>query len=305
MNKSYLLLPLTLLLTSSNSSLAKSYSTHELKARETLSELVYAKGLRPLYGKNGWVQRVMKLNRVDNKSSRQLDPGAIILFPKMLADQVNLAQSSTKSKNLSSGILYKASSKQFSIKIATGWSQKNQPLASENSQIFGLSVSLLEHKKLNMSLEADFSLQKSILISSQSNTYARFNPDFNFNIIKNFKSNQFEYGPFISLSENSFLENQSNSTKIRRDRNLSLGSYFSYKFYQNFTISASTKYPFYTQNLNNYESRRYQESILSFNTNLINNFGITLFSKFNTRKDKDEYASGLNLTKTFNQASIL
>jgi hypothetical protein len=57
------------------------YLPYEIKPGDTVSEVLFGRQLAPLYGKQHWVERVLKLNRLDQHTTKQLKAGDVIVLP--------------------------------------------------------------------------------------------------------------------------------------------------------------------------------------------------------------------------------
>lgn len=60
------------------------YTQYTLKKGDTISEVLYSRGIYPLYGDNKKVQATLKLNRLTLEEAKKLDVGDIILLPKFM-----------------------------------------------------------------------------------------------------------------------------------------------------------------------------------------------------------------------------
>jgi hypothetical protein len=69
----------TLLLISSTALMAQ--SVYHLQKGETLSELLYKYNKKPLYGKNNWVEKTLKLNRITLEEANNLEEGSAVMLP--------------------------------------------------------------------------------------------------------------------------------------------------------------------------------------------------------------------------------
>lgn len=69
---------------------AEETSTYKLKKGDKLSELLYQKGYKPLYGKKGFVKKAVLLNGKKIKADGNLVlAGVVIVLPKIPADTIN------------------------------------------------------------------------------------------------------------------------------------------------------------------------------------------------------------------------
>ena len=57
------------------------YTPYILKKGETISSILYDKGLRPLFGHRQWVTKVLQLNRLNLESAKKLRTGEVIVLP--------------------------------------------------------------------------------------------------------------------------------------------------------------------------------------------------------------------------------
>src|SRR3989338_5658883 len=61
---------------------AFAYQVIEIKEGDTLSDVLYKNNIKPLYGKNRFVEKTLKLNRLSFDSTKKLQPGDVIVIPK-------------------------------------------------------------------------------------------------------------------------------------------------------------------------------------------------------------------------------
>jgi hypothetical protein len=77
------------------------YTPYVLKKGDTVSDILKVNKLAPLYGDKQWVEKVLKLNRLTEKSAKKMEPGDAILLPKAsfyYSDDIKTMQSSWQKK---------------------------------------------------------------------------------------------------------------------------------------------------------------------------------------------------------------
>ncbi len=60
---------------------AENYKIHILKEGETLSEILWNHGYKPLYGENNWVDKTLKMNHLQTVQDKEIKKGFPIILP--------------------------------------------------------------------------------------------------------------------------------------------------------------------------------------------------------------------------------
>ena len=60
---------------------AQKYEIHILEQGETLSEILWDNGYRPLYGDQSWVQRTLDMNHLESVNAKELKKGFPVILP--------------------------------------------------------------------------------------------------------------------------------------------------------------------------------------------------------------------------------
>ncbi len=291
----------------SSLSFSRSFGVHKVKEGETISTILYELGLYPLYGKDGWTEQVLKLNRVTLKKSRGLEPGDMLIIPidkekpVKREDLVSVKQSGF----VKSGLLSRSSSKSYGFLIYTDIGKKNFQIDVANSYNYGIGfelISLKKHSFLNLDFNLNYGIyvntQRSVSLGSEGSTYAQFSPEVNLYANALFDVSDFSIGPTLRVEEESVVDNDGSSIFVRRDRKLSLGLLLKYHKVENVLLSLGSYYSVYSENLNDYESNRTLTSFLTSDFNLINNFKVGFFGEIDSI-DRRDSSYGIRLTKIF------
>lgn len=192
------------------------YKPYIIKVNDNISDILNNFQYSPLFGKNQWVEKVLKLNRLTYKSAKKLDVGDVIILPmeaKVFSkieyqDEIKTLQSSWEKSKL---IEY-LSPRKHNVQLNTNVFNRSYKLKNESVDIrqgFALSanyknrnIDSAENILFNKSIGLAIYTQSNADFESDSSKVAEFTPSYILNAA--FEVENKEYG--IGLS--TILENE-------------------------------------------------------------------------------------------------
>lgn len=237
MKKGIYLLPL--LLSAYSYGQADQYQVHILKPGENLSELLYSKDYKPLYGKNNWVEKVLEMNHLKNEDAAKIKKGLPIILPHR-PSTISMKKEDTISTGQASSIQYgllgNRISKHQNIFLDFSYSQKESKLNSttaKQNENFRIGVTYKDKNLRTMDkfswnpvFNFGFESQGTTEFSSDSSLSASFDPtvDLTALVEVSHPSIDYKFAPLLNIKEASFLSEDGANFRIRRDRFLYLGA---------------------------------------------------------------------------------
>lgn len=218
---------------------AYSYEVHVLKSGETLSELLYARGYKPLYGPGNWVEKTLKINHLESINSSKIKKGLPILLPgeaKQIVKIIKVDKVQTQNAALlKGGIFGNTISKHQDVYIDLDYYSQSSKLKSKTltaNQNFGLGFRV--EGKNNYSIGGlKYNFDSSLFVynhgsgstASDENISSALAPTYHFKLKSNIQTPElgFQFGPSFTLDESSKVVEEDDTINTRRDRNAWIG----------------------------------------------------------------------------------
>ena len=274
----------------------QNYSIHILQKGETLSQLLQANNYKPLYGKDNWVEKVLRMNHLTADQAMKIKKGYPIILPSKekvssaprAKDTVKVSMSSNALHGLVGNTISnhqdifidlsffetageidnKTIKQQSNFKLGFSYEDKNKRTYKKFSynpiiSFFGIGHGATEFKNDNetsATFEPTIQAQGTLLVSHPSMTY--------------------KFGPYAEILERSQLEKDNESFDVRRDRFLNIGAMATQRFEVDhlvYDIKASISSTLASQNLNNYETMSMVTARFSADVNLTREYFIGAF----------------------------
>ncbi|MAZ48892.1 MAG: hypothetical protein CME65_10030 [Halobacteriovoraceae bacterium] len=220
---------------------SQNYQIHVLEEGETLSEVLYEKGYKPLYGEGQWVEKTLKMNHLTSVQDKELKKGFPIILPALKGENDIAKEKIVEKTIFEEKVVYQAEkrtgllagfiSKHQNVYLNFGHSQSQSSLPSttfSQAERFNLGIDV-EGKNRHRIGRLIYDINAGIQVGSQGNgTFegdstrtAALDPRMN--IYTEMQINSpglaFDFGPRFSLEERSRVtESQSQDYDIRRDR---------------------------------------------------------------------------------------
>jgi len=255
---------------------AQNYEIHILEKGETLSELLHKKGYSPLYGKDQWVDRTLKMNHLSSEQDKVIRKDFPIILPdknekitnKISPNEyVQIIRDDYKKRY---GLLSGKISKHQDLFFEFGYSQKAISLQDTKVNInenFALKLNI-DGKNNYLYQQFRYNLNGSVGITSHGvgrfeNNEIRtvnFQPTYiaQTNLLLNTPTIPVNFGPSFKLEESTSLYNENDQYQTSRDRLAWIG----FKMNKNFILNNS--YVFADLN--------YEKSIMQSSINANNEF---------------------------------
>lgn len=224
---------------------SQNYQIHVLKEDETLSEVLYEKGYKPLYGEGQWVEKTLEMNHLTSVQDKELKKGFPVILPALNGEnesqEVIKEQTVYKEKVVyqtpkRSGLLSGLISEHQNVFLNFGHTQAQASLPStkfNQQERFDLGIDI-EGKNRHRLGRLIYDINSGIRIGSQGNgTFendatrtAALDPSINLYTEMQINSPKlaFDFGPRFSLEERSRVTGGLNTDtnlenfQIRRDR---------------------------------------------------------------------------------------
>lgn len=291
------------------------YQIHILKPGENLSELLYSKDFKPLYGKNNWVEKVLEMNHLKSADAGKIKKGLPIILPQREAlavkveDKVNLGQAS----RIHYGLLGNRISDHQNIFLDFTYSQKQTNLSSTNinqKENFRLGLTFKDKNtrtlgkfSWNPIASFGFESQGSTEFSNNDSYNASYDPtvDFTAAIEIAHPSIDYKFAPYFTLRQISHLDEDGLNYNVRRDRLLSMGTKVFKTYEMNnilMSFAGSMGTTVLSQNLSGDKTMQIFDTKLEADVNLTRDYFIGVFWKgeqFNGTEIETASTTGLNL----------
>jgi hypothetical protein len=290
---------------------SEEFGVHQVKKGETISSILHKLELGPLYGKDGWTERILELNRVTLKKSKKLEPGDMLVIPRIRKEVAVVEDTITvkRSAIVKTGLLSRSSSKKYDFLIYTDMGAKNYKVAKledvSRNYSYGIGFEALGLEKyalFNRQFRLNYSLyintQRSVSVGKSANTYAQFSPEVNFYSSALFDVSNFSFGTTLGVSEDSVVDSDGTTPFVRRDRKINLGLVLKNNSIENLLVTFGSYYSVYSKNLSGLGNIKTLTSYMSSDLNLINDFKIGVFGELEAI-DRQDSIFGLRLTKLF------
>lgn len=317
MKNGLLLLPLVTALSSNAISSEENYQIHVLKPGETLSDILYSKNLKPLYGKDKWVQKVLEMNHLKSTDANKIKKGFPIILPQdsdiaglgSIDDKVTVGQAST----VTYGLIGNKISHHQNIFLDFTHSRKATKLTTTSisqNENFRIGATIKDKNtrtagKLQWNPVASFGVEShgSAEFSNSDSYSASYGPTWNIQTAIEFKHANLEYSfaTYLDLKESSHLDENSNAFEVRRDRFATFGIKAFQKFEKNnieMNFAASMGTTILSQNLNGKKGMQIINSKIETDVNLTRDYYVGLFwqgEQFSGTSLKSANTIGLNL----------
>jgi hypothetical protein len=316
MKKGFLILPLFAGFSLSGICSENNYQIHLLKPGETLSDLLYSKDYKPLYGKNNWVAKVLEMNHLKLEDAGKIKKGYPIILPQDSdvsslgnIDEVSTGQAST----MSYGLIGNKISHHQNVFIDFTHSRRDTNLKDTTiSQNENFRVGLtFEDKNIRTTGKLSWNPVVSLGVESHGSAEfsnndsfsASYGPTWNVQAAVEFDHANLEYkfAPFLDLEETSNMSQLADGFEVRRDRLVSLGvkafqTYEKNNIEMNFAASMGTS--ILSQNLNGDKGLQVFSSKIEGDVNLTRDYYVGLFwlgEQFSGSNLETASTFGLNL----------
>lgn len=297
MKKGIFLVPLACTFSISAVADENNYQIHILKPGETLSEILYSKNYKPLYGKENWVEKVLEMNHLSKEDAPKIKKGYPVILPQdseiasleaehlKTTDKVSTGLAST----IKYGLLGNKISKHQSVFLDFSHSRKESKMSSTTvtqNENFSLGLTV---KDKNIRTAGKFQWNPTFKLGVESHGSAEFSnndsfsashgPTWNIETAVELKhaSLDYKFAPFINLQESSHLDEDDNNFEVRRDRFVSLGMK-AFQTYERsnliFNFGASISSSLISQNLKNKKAMHLLNSKVEADINLTQDYFI-------------------------------
>lgn len=182
MNKKFLL-PLLLTLAFSANAKKSDFTPYVIKKGDNVSQVIADNALTPLYGKEQWVEKVLKLNRLTRQTAKKLEPGDVIVIPvsatyfteKEYKDEVSVLESSWE-KKVEMEFL---APKEKNLSVYGSYFNRSYGFKNSDLKIRQAFMGVLEYKKRKIDIDNRFSFNPifSAAVYTQSNADFESNDD--------------------------------------------------------------------------------------------------------------------------------
>jgi hypothetical protein len=108
------------------------YIPYTFQKGDTVTDVMIRHNLKPLYGKEGWMQKILKLNRITLESATKMEAGDMILVPRVETPNKKI-KAIAGVENLTDGVLDYVSPKgvkHYNFSILTGYFNQDLSFAS-------------------------------------------------------------------------------------------------------------------------------------------------------------------------------
>lgn len=241
---------------------AENYQIHVLQEGETLSELLESKGYYPLYGEGSWVTKTLEMNHLTSPQDRRLKKGFPVILPSKEAPKPQIQYKNKIVYREKPTSLWSSISKHQDVLFDLSFYQKTFNSNSENlsfreNSSIAFRVEGKNHYRYNQfhynfNGELRFSTHGNGNYSDDSSISLKPSYELSTDMAVTTVQLPFEFGPSLSIQEQSTAYIQDNDALTRRDRDLFLG----YKM--------SKKVPVYSKR-NLYTSIHYRRSLAQVN----------------------------------------
>lgn len=293
MKKGILFIPLAL------SAVADDFTPHVLKEGETISQLLQRNGFSPLYGKDKWVQKTLKLNHLRPKDAAKIKKGYPIFLPVNSRTATNFKKdkiSTRKAAIMRSGLFGNTISSHQKVFLEVDYFASEVALRNSNvslAQNYGLGVRVEGQNDYRIG-DLTYNYYGSTFIythgvgefEGKDDLASSFAPTYQLELGAKLKSPEinFDFGPVVRLEERSRLIEENDEASLRRDRLVWLGV--------NFSKTLEIDHLVYQANLG------YQRKFLGQGLNAETDFAASQFfalGKINLSRD---YDMGIKATST-------
>jgi hypothetical protein len=316
MKKSLIIIPMIASFSLSGFSSENNYQIHVLKPGETLSDLLYSKDYKPLYGKDNWVTKVLEMNHLNPDDAKKIKKGYPIILPQDpevaslgTIDEVSTGQASS----ISYGLIGNKISHHQNVYIDFSHSRKETALPNSKvsqNENFRIGLTFKDKNvrttgKLSWNPTASFGVEShgSAEFSNKDSFSASYGPTWNIQASIEFShaSLEYKFAPYLNVEESSHLSELDDGFEVRRDRLASLGVKAFQKIEKNnieMNFAASMGTSILSQNLNGYKGLQVFSSKLEGEVNLTRDYYVGAFwlgEQFSGSNLKSASTIGLNL----------
>jgi hypothetical protein len=274
--------------------LAQNHEVYYLKKGDTLSDVLYQRNYKPLYGKQNWVEKIMQLNRLSEAQVRALGPGDAVMIPateKIAAkkeDKVKIQSAAV----MRTGLLGNFISHHQKVFVHMEYFQQSAQVNKTNVSMpenfaMGIKVEGTNNYKLggfvwNHTSAAEIFNQGSATFDTDENLDASFQPSWNFtyHIEAAHKNIPFLIGPYFNFGEYSSVDQANNSFTVRRDRRILSGIHLKKSIgYKNaeYTLEGFVATSVASQNLSAMENNQMTRAQILGSVNLTQNYYVATF----------------------------
>ena len=156
------------------------YTPYIIQSNDNVSTVLSEHAFNPLFGKDQWVEKVLKRNRLTYETARELEPGDVIVLPiesklfteKTFQDEVKLLESSWEKTQLNQYL----APRKHNFSVSSNIFNRLYKLSDETVAIKGLSLSA-EYKKREIFTDNDFSLNPIVAVGTYTQGNASFSSD--------------------------------------------------------------------------------------------------------------------------------
>ena len=154
------------------------YSLYIIKKGDDVSTVLKRHSLSPLFGKDKWVSKVLKLNRLNLSSTKKLEPGDVLVLPvkgyhfteTKYQDEVKFLESSWEKIQLQKYL----SPKRHNLTVSSKFFRRTYEFQKESVEIKQGIELALEYKKREIQFKNDYSFNPQVGLSVYSQSNAEF-----------------------------------------------------------------------------------------------------------------------------------
>ena len=272
-----------------------SYQVYKLKKGDTISEVLYSKNFKPLYGEKGWVNKTLAFNRINGIDATKLEKEQLLILPSAPSidflpkqiDKVQLQASAPERTGVFAGQKFN----KYNFTLAANVSKKerkieNRTINNSDSYFYeaGLSMERVRPQKIGkIEYYPQFGIkigsQRSFEIEAEKYSFAEFNTDIEASSSFFLRNGGWKLGPSLSASETSELDSYKNSYMVRRDQNLWIGAAAKRTIHQNYLLEFSADYNIYSRNLNSLPTDEIAKFSAKGSMNLLDGFYFGVFGR--------------------------
>lgn len=294
---------------------SNNYQIHILAPGETLSEILQSQDYSPLYGKDNWVDRVLKMNHLTSKQALKIKKGYPIILPKK--DEVASSKKDSVKVSMSSNSLYglvgNTISKHQDVQLDFSFFETAGKIAGKNINQYSNFKVGFSYQDKNKRTYDKFSYNPvfnfygighgAVEFQNDDRTTATFEPTLQAkaSMIISHPSVEYKFGPFAQVIERSQIETNGDSYDVRRDRFLNIGAMASQTFEVDhliYNVHGSIGSTLFSQNLNNQSNMSMVRTNLSADVNLTRDYFIGAFwinDYYSNSSQTDASSLGINL----------